>query len=112
MPHGTLHLSVRDLGAGAAATSWFHDAEHRTHGAHRIKGPQALGLPAFEAPGGQVGFLKDGRTMVVDAASVAKQDLPPGSHRTVVAYGLAASVIACWSERAVPRPSRTSNRTR
>jgi len=98
LPHGTLHLSVRDLRAGASATAWFHGVQDRTAGAHRIKGLQALGLPAFEAPGGQVGFLKDGRTLVVDASGVAKRDLPPGFGRTGVAYGVAAAVIACWTE--------------
>lgn len=98
LPHGTLHLSVRDLRPGARATAWFRGVQDRTHAAHRIKGLQALGLPAFEAPGGEVGFLKDGRTLVVDASGVARTDLPPGFTRTGVAYGVAAAVIACWSE--------------
>jgi hypothetical protein len=98
LTHGTLHLGVRDLRTGAKATAWFRGVQDGTAGAHRIQGLQALGLPAFEAPAGQVGFLKDGRTLVVDASDVAKQDLPPGFSRTGVAYGVAASVIACWTE--------------
>ncbi|MGN6251512.1 MAG: hypothetical protein ACTHNS_06845 [Marmoricola sp.] len=98
LPHGALHLSVRDLRTGPAATAWFRHVQSMTAGAHRITGLQGLGLPSFESPGGQVGFLKDGRTLVVDASDVAKADLPPGFSRTGVAYGVAAAVIACWSE--------------
>lgn len=98
LPHGTLRLSVRDLRAGTGATAWFDRVQRRTAGAHRITGLQSLGLPAFEARGGRVGFLKDGRTLLVDASGVPARDLPPGFSRTGVAYGVAAAVIACWSE--------------
>lgn len=98
LPHGSLRLSVRDLRAGAAATAWFERLQRHAAGAHRIVGLQSLGLPAFEATGGRVGFLKDGQALVVDASGVPARDLPPGFSRTGVAYGVAAAVIACWSE--------------
>lgn len=98
LPHGALRLSVRDLRAGPAATAWFHRVQRHAAGAHRITGLQSLGLPAFEARGGRVGFLKDGRILLVDASAVPDPDLPPGFSRTGVAYGVAAAVIACWSE--------------
>jgi hypothetical protein len=43
-------------------------------------------------------FLKDHKTLWVDATRVAASDLPEGTNRQDAAYGVAAAVIACWTE--------------
>jgi hypothetical protein len=99
LPRGTLVLTVADLPSGsAAAQQRYADTRTAVSGARRIVGMQSFGLPAFESTAGQVGFLKDGRTLLVDATGVPDGALPPGFSRMGVAYGVAAAVIACWTE--------------
>jgi hypothetical protein len=99
LPRGTLVLTVADLPPGsAAAQQRYADTRTTVSGARRIVGMQSFGLPAFESTAGQVGFLKDGRTLLVDATGVPDGALPPGFSRMGVAYGVAAAVIACWTE--------------
>jgi hypothetical protein len=95
---GNLRLSVVDFEAGPKARARFEEVRADTPGAHRIPGMQSLGLPSFETEDGRVGFLKDGRTLVVDARGVTGADLPPGFTRTGAAYGVASAVVACWTE--------------
>jgi hypothetical protein len=57
-----------------------------------------FGFPSFETPRGDVVFLKDHKTLWVDATRLARSDLPDGATRAHVAYGVAAAVIACWTE--------------
>ena len=98
LPHGTLRLTVQDQQPGRAARAQFDSTRSAANGARAITGMQGLGLPAFESSAGQVGFLKDGRTLLVDASGVTRADLPPGFSRMGTAYAVAAAVIACWSE--------------
>lgn len=95
---GTLRLSVRDTTGAAEGRAWFDDLRGRLPRARDIDGMQNFGLPAFETPRGDVGFLKDHKTLWVDATGVRRAALPPGFSRTAVAYGVAAAVVACWSE--------------
>ena len=92
---------MKDLDLGrAAGRDWFRRLGHRLEGARRIEGLPNLGFPAVETPGavGSVAFLKDHRTLWVDAGDVAAADLPPGFTRTGTAYSVASHVIACWKE--------------
>jgi hypothetical protein len=100
LPTSTLRLSVQDLHETKAGRTFFDALGHRIPGARPIKGLQNLGFPALETPGstGEVAFLKDGKTLLVDASRVVAKDLPPGFSRTAAAYGVAAAVIACWTE--------------
>jgi len=63
-----------------------------------LKGLQAFGLPAYESADGRVVFLKDGKTLAVDAGALPRVAGPGGESRTEVAYAVAADVVGCWSE--------------
>ena len=63
-----------------------------------IHGLADLGFPAFETAHGDAVFIKDHKTLWVDASRLADSDLPRGRSREDVAYGVAAAVIACWTE--------------
>lgn len=98
LPGGRLRLSVQDLDQPGPGRAWF-DALSNRLGARTIRGVASLGFPAAETPvRGNVLFLKDDKTLLVDATAVGRSDLPKGLNRTEAAYGVAASVIACWSE--------------
>lgn len=100
LPASTLRLSVKDLDEATAGRAYFDKLARTLPGAHPIRGLQNLGFPALETPGstGDVAFLKDHKTLWVDASKAATQDLPPGFTRTGAAYSVAAAVIACWTE--------------
>jgi hypothetical protein len=100
LPTSVLRLSVKDLDEATAGRAYFDALGRKLPGAHSIRGLQNLGFPALETPGstGAVAFLKDHKTLWVDASRVAARDLPPGFNRTGAAYGVAAAVIACWTE--------------
>ncbi len=100
LPSSTVALSVQDLDRGQGGRSWFDALGRRLEGARPLEGLQNLGFPAVETPGsvGSVAFLKDHKTLWVDAGDVATQDLPPGFNRTGSAYSVASQVIACWKE--------------
>lgn len=95
---GDLVASVQDATSAAAGQRYFDAVRARTPGLHKIDGLQNFGLPGYEDAHGIVLFIKDGKTLEIDAtqlpASVGTYHQSPGD----VAYGLAASVLACWSE--------------
>lgn len=95
--HSRLTLQVKDLNDQQQGRAYFDRLSTRIH-AKAIGGVEALGFPAFQDPQGQVGFLKDGKTLYVDGAGVSQADLPAGTTRLQAAYGVAAAVIACWKE--------------
>ncbi|WP_151083641.1 hypothetical protein [Nocardioides cynanchi] len=96
--HGELRMSVKDLDVAGPGRAYFDDLRTSLAGASAIKGVAAFGFPAFETPQGDVVFLKDHKTLRVDATRVAAADLPQGTNRQDAAYGVAAAVIACWTE--------------
>lgn len=100
LPSSTLRLSVKDLDEAGPGQAYFDGLASTLRGARPIKGLQNLGFRALETPRtvGGVVFLKDHKTLWVDASRVARQDLAPGFSRTGAAYGVAAAVIACWTE--------------
>lgn len=98
LPGGALDLTVKDLTQAGPGRTWFNQLRDRLPGARAIGGMQSFGFPAFETARGDVGFLKDHKTLWVDASGVPGSDLPPGFTRTATAYGVAAAVVACWTE--------------
>lgn len=98
LAHGDLRMSVADLETPAAGRAWFDRLRGRLAGASPIAGLAGFGLPAVETPQGHVVFLKDHKTLWVDATRVASTDLPQGTSRQDAAYAVAAAVIACWTE--------------
>jgi hypothetical protein len=95
---GELRLSVKDLGRAAPGKAYYDRLRSRLHGATEIRGLENFGFPAFETPQGDVVFLKDHKTLWVDATKLAGSDLPPDTSRQDIAYGVAAAVIGCWTE--------------
>jgi hypothetical protein len=95
---GELRLSVKDLDAGGPGRAYFDALHGRLPHASYLHGVEALGFPSFETREGDVVFLKDHKTLWVDASRLSQSGLPRGMSRTEVAYGVASAVIACWSE--------------
>jgi hypothetical protein len=97
LPQGPLMLAVEDSTKTAVGRSYFDQAMRQAPQATPIRGLQNFGLPSYETSTGTVAFLKDGKTLVVDASRLS---LVPGSgrSRTDSAYAIAAAVVACWRE--------------
>jgi hypothetical protein len=95
---GQLSLSVKDLDTPRPGRAYFDRLRATTPGATSIVGLPAFGFPAFESPHGDVVFLKDHKTLHVDATRLDAADLPSGVTHQLAAYGVAAAVIACWTE--------------
>lgn len=93
-----LRLSVKDLSHAAAGRAWYDRLRRQLSPGTRITGMENFGFPAFETPTGDVVFLKDHKTLWVDASHLSERDLPQGFTATDVAYGVAAAVVACWME--------------
>jgi hypothetical protein len=96
--HGDLRMSVKDLDTAGPGRAWFDMLRGRLAGASPIAGLANFGFPAFETPQGDVVFIKDHTTLWVDATRVTAADLPQGTDAQDAAYGVAAAVIACWTE--------------
>jgi hypothetical protein len=95
---GDLRLSVQDLDQTRRGRAHFARLRHRLAGATDIQGLANFGFPAFQTPRGDVVFLKDHKTLWVDATRLTTRDLPSGETRPDVAYGIASAVIGCWTE--------------
>jgi hypothetical protein len=95
---GDLRLSVKDLDQGTPGRAYFDRLRDRLAPATDIHGLANFGFPAFETPHGDVVFIKDHKTLWVDATRLRTTDLPPQATRQDVAYGVAAAVIGCWTE--------------
>lgn len=98
LPHGSLRLAVDDATDPEVGRAYFNALRSQLSGSRTIRGAEAFGFPAFRTPDGNVVFLKDGKTLRVDASAVSRQGLPTGFSRMDAAYAVAAAVIACWTE--------------
>jgi hypothetical protein len=97
LPHGRLVLSVQDSPNDRSGYRDFVETRKSAEGAESLGGLLSLGLPSYETPDGTVVFLKDGKTLTVDASDLRRPGAEPRSP-VDVAYAVAAVVIACWSE--------------
>ncbi len=95
---GDLRMSVKDLDTAGPGRAYYDALKRRLPGATDIAGLANYGFPAFETPQGDVAFLKDHKTLWVDATRLARSDLPDATSRQDAAYAVAAAVIACWTE--------------
>lgn len=98
LPAGALRLSVKDLDRAGPGRTYYDHLRNRLAGAVAIRGLANFGFPAFETSRGDVVFIKDHKTLWVDATGLGDADLPAGTTRQDVAYGVAAAVIGCWTE--------------
>lgn len=96
---GPLTLSVHDATDPATAMAHFQTAQISTH-ATPIKGLYNLGLPAYQTKTGIVSFIKDNKTLQVDASALDGQRHNNANTKTPtqIAYAIATSVLACWTE--------------
>jgi hypothetical protein len=98
LPGGALRMTVQDDPDEMAGRASFDRLRAGLTGAAKLRGVQSLGFPAFETRSGNVVFLKDGKTLRVDASDLSPSGLPTGFTRPQAAYGVAAAVIGCWTE--------------
>lgn len=98
LPGGPLTLGVKDTTNARAGRAYYTSLRSKLTGARDIDGVESFGFPAFETPDGNVAFLKDGKTLRVDASKVASGSLPTDFSPAEAAYGVAAAVIGCWTE--------------
>lgn len=89
----TVH-DVTDAGAGQA----HFDALQTTLRAEEIEGMLGLGLPSFSTGDGVVGFLRDGKTLTVDATALPDGFGDGARTQDQAAYALASAVLTCWVE--------------
>jgi hypothetical protein len=98
LPHGNLRLSVYDATNEAKGTTFFFQTRKKFDNAKTVGGMQNFGFPAFQTADGNVAFLKDGKTLRVDASRLPRQAFPANFSAQQTAYSIAAAVIACWTE--------------
>lgn len=98
LPEGKLVLSVKDSPTTHAGHEYFVGTQQRAEGAKPLGGLLDLGLPSYETPDGTVVFLKDGKTLRVDASQLPPRTGAQQKSRGDLAYAVAAAVVACWSE--------------
>lgn len=98
LPVGPLTLSVQDSTDEATGMAYFSVLRQGDGSPPLLRGLEAFGLPSYETSDGTVVFLKDGKTLEVDATSLPAAAGPRGESRNDVAYAVAADVIGCWSE--------------
>ncbi len=97
---GPLVLTVHDATDRVSGMAYFQSERTSTADAAPIKGVYSLGLPAYETERGIVSFVKDGKTLEVDATGLRGERLGVGDSMTrpEIAYAVATSVLTCWTE--------------
>jgi hypothetical protein len=98
LAEGSLVLSVQDSPNEAVGRRYFGSTRQSARKASPLPGLLGLGLPSYETPSGSVVFLKDGKTLTVDATGLPNSIGPSSLSRSELAYAVAADVVACWSE--------------
>jgi hypothetical protein len=92
-----LVLSVHDATDVEEGEAHFAALRESLPNAEDIEGLLGLGLPSFSTGDGKVAFLRDGKTLSVDATALP-DGLGPDGTRTQdqVAYAVASAVLTCW----------------
>ena len=93
-----LMLSVHDATDLEVGEAHFDELQGSTAGAREIEGMLGLGLPSFTNDAGIVSFLRDGKTLVVDATRLPDELAGGTMTRSEVAYAVASAVVVCWVE--------------
>ena len=92
-----LVLSVHDAADETVGEAHYADVRDGLENAEDIEGLQGLGLPSFSTSEGVVGFLRDGKTLLVDATALPAGLGPDGTRtQDQVAYAVASAVLTCW----------------
>lgn len=100
VPDGPLVLTVHDADDEAAGMAHFQQARTSHRDATPLRGVYGLGLPAYETESGTVSFVRDGKTLEVDATALPARGngVDGAMSRTEIAYAVATSVLTCWTE--------------
>lgn len=94
-----LVLSVHDATNQAQGDEYFVGLQNSTDNAATIEGTLGLGMQSFSTGEGIVAFMRDGKTLLVDATA-----LPTGlgadktTTQSQAAYAIATAVLLCWVE--------------
>lgn len=96
LPAGRLVLSVRESPDVPSARRYFAALRRHLGVTQPLSGISGLGLPAYQADGVAV-FLKDDKTLEVNATAMPRWGGPASDSRTDLAYTLATDVLACWT---------------
>lgn len=93
-----LVLSVYDAIDLDQGRTHFEQVQKALPGAEEIEGMAALGMPSFSTGDGVVAFLRDGKTLLVDATALPG-GLGAGGNMTQhqTAYAIASAVLVCWT---------------
>ena len=97
LPTGPLVMSVKELKDGPAARAYFVLLRRHLASSRPILGLANLGLPGYESPGGIVIFLKDDKTLEVDASAFPAYSGPNLLSPGDFAYQIATDVLGCWT---------------
>ncbi len=92
-----LVLTVHDATDAPVGEEHFAEVQHSLDAA-AIEGMLGLGLPSFSTGDGIVGFLRDGKTLVVDATALPESLAGGALTRDGAAYAVASAVLVCWVE--------------
>ncbi|MFD4422067.1 hypothetical protein ACFWN7_11265 [Agromyces sp. NPDC058484] len=94
-----LVLSVHDATDEAEGRAHFADLQNSLDDAEEIEGMAGLGMPSFSTGTGIVAFVRDGKTLLVDATALPSGLGANGSKtQSEAAYALASAVLVCWVE--------------
>lgn len=94
-----LSLSVHDATNQAEGDEYYLALQNSTDNATTIEGTLALGMRSFSTGEGIVAFMRDGKTLLVDATALPSE---LGEDKTTTqsqaAYAVATAVLLCWVE--------------
>ncbi len=94
-----LVLSVHDATDVSEGVEHFAALQGRYGNAEDIEGMAGLGMPSFSTGDGIVAFVRDGKTLLVDATALPNGLGPDGTRtQSEAAYTLASAVLVCWVE--------------
>ena len=94
---GSLVFSVKESTNVPAARLYAAGLRQRLSPTQPLKGAAALGLLAYESSTGAVVFVKDDKTLEVDASDLSNPIGPYGESQMTFAYQMATDVLGCWS---------------
>lgn len=101
LPQGPLVLTVHDATDEASGRDHYETLRSTLDDPRDIVGMDGLGLPAYETDDGVVVFIKDHKTLEVDATALPDSLGPEGDlSRADLAYAVASSVLTCWKKHA------------
>jgi hypothetical protein len=93
-----LVLTVYDATDETEGEQHFAEVEQSYPTATKIDGMASLGLPSFATGDGIVSFVRDGKTLLVDATKLpVGVGADPTQTPAESAYAVASAVLVCWT---------------